>query len=429
MKRFLNRLQTMLACLAVCALTGCMEDKLNVPGKAIEGKPVTVSLKLSAVPQADIVVTRANNSLSELSNLTLFVYSGDGNIFQQCVSTTDNTLTLTRSTSDDNGVLYVVANFGTTSGIKKLLGVANASITAGDSPYWESLQALVNQAQSGQLTFEELRSSVISLRNRYADVEEIEPINITSSDQMLMTGWNEGVVFGTGGTVTNNCTNVGSKDVILRLDRTMARITFNIPYTEYQEGAGNKIFTPTSYQVYNVPVNSYLGKTGKPSATEGEGAFKFVNYTETNVEPVNEGNYSFTFYMPENVYDVVEEEDLDSYHDRDKWNAKGNEGASPAEKSEKNLWTYAPVTSTFVVITGTYEQTVVDKEYTGTVEYTIHLGDFSPTGSMGNYSVERNCSYTYTVKVLNVENIVVEATTDRDEDEDFQHGSEGSIYD
>lgn len=429
MKLFLNRLQIMLTCLLVYTLTGCVKDEFETFGQVVEGKQVNVSLNLTAIPQTDIVVTRADNSHSYLSNLTLFVYSGDGNIFQQCVSTFDKTLTLTRSTSDEDGVLYLVADFKATSGIKKLLGVANASITAEDSPYWASLQSLAEQAKSGELTFEELKLSVISLRNQYATADEISPIDITSSDQMLMSGWNEGVAFDTNGTVTNNGTNVGGKDVILRLNRSMARITFNIPYTEYKEDGENKIFTPTSFQVFNVPVNSYLGKTGKPSATEGEGAFKFVSYTETNVEPVSEGNYSFAFYMPENICDVVTHEDLKSYHDRDKWNAKGNEGANPADKSKKNLWTHAPATSTFVVIKGTYEQTGgLDKEYTGTVEYTVHLGDFSPTGNVGNYSVERNCSYTYTVKVLNVKNIVVEAQKDPDEDK-YQQGSEGSIYD
>ena len=68
----------------------------------------------------------------------------------------------------------------------------------------------------------------------------------------------------------------------------------------------------------------------------------------------------------------------------------------------------------------------IDKEYTGNVEYTIHLGDFSPTGDVGNYSVERNCSYTYTVNVLDVDRIVVEAEK---EDGNYQEGSEGSIYD
>lgn len=89
-----------------------------------------------------------------------------------------------------------------------------------------------------------------------------------------------------------------------------------------------------------------------------------------------------------------------------------------------------------MVINGTYTGTadIVDEEgnktgedhtVTGNAEYTIHLGDFSSTGSYGNFSVERNVSYTYNVTVNGVNNIVVEALTDKEN----QPGAEGDIYD
>ena len=45
---------------------------------------------------------------------------------------------------------------------------------------------------------------------------------------------------------------------------------------------------------------------------------------------------------------------------------------------------------------------------------------------MGNFSVERNYSYTYNVKVLGVDNIIVEAQKTGGE---YQNGAEGSVYD
>ena len=89
-----------------------------------------------------------------------------------------------------------------------------------------------------------------------------------------------------------------------------------------------------------------------------------------------------------------------------------------------------------MVINGTYTGTadIVDEEgnitgedhtVTGNAEYTIHLGDFSSTGSYGNFSVERNVSYTYNVTVTGVNNIVVEALTNKEN----QSGAEGDIYD
>ena len=59
------------------------------------------------------------------------------------------------------------------------------------------------------------------------------------------------------------------------------------------------------------------------------------------------------------------------------------------------------------------------------MEYTIHLGDFSTSGSYGDFSVKRNTSYTYNVSVTGVNNIIVEATTD----DEKQPGAEGEIYD
>lgn len=435
-------LRILSVCLWTLALAACKDDSLGIPDKVVEGKPITVSFSFSAAQEKDIVVTRADNSHSTLHSLAIFVYSGDGSIFQKLVRTADKSLILSSrdATSDAEGVLYKVS-FETTSGMKKLLAVANTSTTATDGGYWESLSTIATEAQEGNLTFDELKSSVINLRSALYTNREMQPIQIISDDQMLMSGWNENVVFSTDGCVTNYGTNVGNKDVILRLDRSMARITFKIPYKEYKDAEStdaegtnenddeiiNRIFTPTSYRVYNVPVNAYLANTGEVADDE----FKFVNFAETNVDPVNSKDYSFSFYMPENVYSVVSTDEngkaISEYHDRDKWKSTDNVGASPEEKVENNLWTFAPQYSTFVVIKGIYEESSTDKKYTGSVEYTVHLGDFSPTGDIGNYSVERNCSYTYTVKVIDVDRIVVEATTDRDED--FQQGSEGAIYD
>ena len=432
MKKITNiYLRLVTVCLCALALTACVEDEISGAINVVEGTPVTVSFDFSAAQGKDIVVTRADNSYSILHSLAIFVYSGDGSIFQQLVTTSDKSLTLSNrnTTGDPDGVRYTV-QFQSTSGIKKLLAVANTSTTATDGGYWESLRTIAENAQNGNLTFDELKSSLISLRSSLYTGHEMQPIQITSSDQMLMSGWNESVVFNTDGSVANYGTNVGNKDVILRLDRSMARITFNIPYKEYVQGQLNKIFTPTSYRVYNVPVKSYLANTGRTSDDD----FEFVNYAEVNVDPVNEGNYSFSFYMPENVYDVVTGDgsgnSISTYHERDKWYYINNIGASPEDKIANDLWTFAPQYSTFVVIKGTYEQSggvdALDKEYTGSVEYVVHLGDFSPTGNMGNYSVERNCSYTYTVKVEDVDRIVVEAEK---EDGSYQEGSEGSIYD
>lgn len=113
--------------------------------------------------------------------------------------------------------------------------------------------------------------------------------------------------------------------------------------------------------------------------------------------------------MPENIQETkVLNTDKSNmkYADRDKWTG------SPGSTAEEKTWINAPQNSTFVVISGTYSGIGSDgNTYTGNVSYTIHLGDFSngPDGSMGNFSVERNSSYTYTITVKGVDKIIAEA--------------------
>lgn len=89
----------------------------------------------------------------------------------------------------------------------------------------------------------------------------------------------------------------------------------------------------------------------------------------------------------------------------------------------------APQNSTFVVISGTFEGDAKNP-VTANVEYTIHLGNFGKSGdnsrNYGDFSVMRNYSYTYSVSVLNVNNIIVEAERTGG---DYQNGAEGSVYD
>ena len=408
------------------AMASCREDDLVKRSSVVEGQPITVTMKFSSAVPSDVVVTRADdNSFSNLSNLIIFIYNHTTGEYEQIVSSMSGSLTF--SSAGDN--LYA-ATFNTTSGAKDLLAVANTSSVAEDGGFWENLSYLGTLAQTS--SFEELKEAVIHLRNELRTQNtEIQPIQIVSSSQMLISGWNTGVVFYTDGSVSSyGDYGDAAKNVVVRMERAMARISFNIEAAP--EGASGT-FTPTSYRVYNIPVNSFLTNmnTADPQKTNPEDGFEFINYVATNIGTASGGSYSFSFYMPENVYDEVLHENKNlEYNDRDRWDSSGdNTSALPGEKK----WIYAPQTSTFVVISGNYSGTMTDKDtgettsYVGNVEYTVHLGDFSSkTGNYSNFSVERNCSYTYNLTVLGVNNIIVEATKEEDE---LQPGAEGEIFD
>ena len=398
----------------------CAKDDLGVPTNS-EGHPVRVTLNMGMGKSTDIVVTRADNSYSDLGNLVLFVYGSDGK-YQQTLSTTatdsNNRISVGTRSENNNGVTYPIT-INTTSGTKNLLAVANTSAVADEGGFWSSMASIATDAAAGKLNFEQLKAAVISLRKDLYERTEMLPIQIVSSTQMLISGVNEGVVFNTNGKITSYGQLDGTdKDkVVVKMDRAMARITFNIAQT-VEEAKGT--FVPSSFRVYNIPTKSVLTNTNK-SNTESDNTY--INSAPMTIGNVSGGNYTFSFYMPENIPVAKENASIASYQDRDKWS--GDKGSRPENKT----WTNAPQNSTFVVISGTYSQSgdttdTTDKSYTGNVSYTIHLGDFS-NKAWSNFNVERNYSYTYKMSVKGVDNIVVEAEKEGDE---LQPGAEGQIF-
>lgn len=392
----------------------CAKDDLGVPTNS-EGHPVRVTLNMGMGKSTDIVVTRADNSYSDLGNLYLFVYGSDGK-YQQMLSTTatdsNNRISVGTRRENDNGVTYPIT-INTTSGTKNLLAVANTSAVADEGGFWSSMASIATDAAAGNLSFEQLKAAVISLREDLYKSTEMLPIQIVSSTQMLISGVNEGVVFDTNGNITKYGQLNGSDKVVVKMDRAMARITFNIAQTV--EGAKGT-FVPSSYRVYNIPTESVLTNTNK-SNTKSD---TYINSASMTIGNVSGGNYTFSFYMPENIPVAKENASIATYQDRDKWS--GDKGSRPENKT----WTNAPQNSTFVVISGTYSQSgdTTDKSYTGNVSYTIHLGDFS-NYAWSNFNVERNCSYTYKMSVKGVDKIVVEAEKEGNEQ---QPGAEGQIF-
>ena len=445
MKKILHTIYTslLLVGLVTFNLTSCKDDELvKNNGDVVEGVPITVTMKLAGTPAADVTVeTRASGSnYSWLSDVVICVFHGDGS-FEQIVTNYGDNKSLevdqyADSETDKYGNRRYKVSFKSTSGTKKLIAVANVA----DGGYWEGLVDLLKEVYDKKKSFDEVKELIAGLNENIlkqaASEDGVPPFSIASSSQMFMSGWNQNVEFKTDGSVTKGDYGsvIDNNVIAVQMYRSMAHITFNIAAApERAKG----IFTPTSYRVYNIPTKSYL-----MNDTQGDSVFAltsaisgveekigYIHTASSIIGTAQGGNYSFNFYMPENVQKagtnaITGEDTKQLYQLRDMWESQGNSGAAPENKD----WTHAPDQSTFVVISGTYESksTATDEDYIGNVEYTIHLGDFSATGSLNNFSVERNVSYTYNVQVLSVKNIVVEATTNNGEK---QPGAEGSIYD
>lgn len=414
-------------CMIMAGLSSCTVDDFFGTDNVVEGEPVNITLNFAAVPSTDVRITRATGSdLSELSDIVICVFHGDGS-FEQMVTNYDEGggLTVNGNTVGTNGENRYSVSFESTSGEKKLIAVANVA----DGAYWENLITDLTAAYNEKKNFEQVKAIVAEMSQRLVNqagtTEGMQPFHIASSSQMLISGWNEGVVFGTGDAVTKYGTyGDETNNVAIKMKRAMAHITFNIAANP--DGAKGT-FTPTSFRVYNIPTKSHL-TNGIPEGTNllttgvADSDEEYVNTAFENIGTAQGGNYSFNFYMPENVQATGTSSD---YNSREEWNGNENSGAS----AENKKWTNAPQNSTFVVISGTFEGDAKNP-VTANVEYTIHLGNFGKSGDTsrdyGDFSVMRNYSYTYSVSVLDVNNIIVEAERTGG---DYQNGAEGSVYD
>ena len=426
--------------LLITLFAACAKDDTIVPYDTTEGIPCTVTLNVGAAPAPEITVTRADNSLSTLSSLKIFVYDKDGQVCQNVTTLSSTDITENGTYRNGNSETLYKVSIETTSGEKQLFAIANYG-----SGYWDQsgIEKLCSQAEKGALTLAQLRDGVISLANNNFNINTDGNLNlpsITASNQMLISGWNTGVVFtaagnGSAGTVTDYGTR-GDRDysVAIKMQRSMAHILFNISsdsYTKYNNGVKHTCrFTPSTFRVYNIPMNILIGQTDETrTMSDAEKVQKYLISASTNVGTNQSGDYAFDFYMPENVQKPGTSQD---YADRDAWNygddqaSTTGDGALPEEKT----WTNAPQNSTFVVIKGTYEETTGENDdpyYTANVNYTVHLGDFSGNTNYDNFSVVRNYKYTYNMKVQGVDKIVVEAK--KTAGETHQSGAEGDVYD
>ena len=413
-------------CMALFNLTSCIDDDVVKTSNVEEGVPITVSLNFAAIPSTDVAITRASGSdLSELSDVVICVFHGDGSFEQMVTNYDGGGLTVGENpVISATGQCRYSVSFKSTSGEKKLIAVANVA----DGAFWENVITDLTAAYNEKKHFDEVKAIVADVSHKLVDqastTDGMQPFHITSSSQMLISGWNEGVVFGTNNAVSNYGKYGDSENfVAIKMKRAMAHITFNIAANRSAADGANGTFTPTSFRVYNIPTKSYLTNgisEGLDLLTTSVSNVAYINTGSENIGTAQGGNYSFDFYMPENVQEAGSST---TYNQRDDW--KGDEGASP----EKKTWSNAPQNSTFVVISGTFEGDATNP-VTANVEYTIHLGNFGKSGdasrNYGDFSVMRNYSYTYSVSVLDVNNIIVEAQRTGG---DYQNGAEGSVYD
>lgn len=380
-------------------LLSCTDDTFNGQNQGA-GELVEVTNLAFSVDKADskdIALTKAD-SYSEVNSVTLFAFS-DGQL-EKTFDFTSNDYTQISAETERTRKFKINTPLTITTGTKTFYAIANGSTAT----YWENcLDEL-----KGMTDEDEFKSHLFNL-NAYYRTEHNLPL-IPSIP--LVGGETDNV------TITANGNGGGTASGTIKVVRPMAQVTFKI-YTDYTDQRTKKscTFTPENYYLYSVASQSPVIELAEDDlGTQNDGR-EYYNARAYVVPAAVNDVSSFTIFVPENIQ--KEKNGLIFYEDRDKWT--GDKGAESADK----IWTNAPQNSTYIVITGQYVETAADGSYInqGSTSYTIHLGDFS-NGQYGNFSVERNVRYTYTMRVQGVNSIIVEAQTEGKEE---QPGAEGDI--
>lgn len=370
----------------IVTISACQDD-LGVTSKegANVDSPVTVALQFGVPASSDIQISRAGDEEIVISSIRIYVFDGEKFLGSDDVDlnsqpSSDNVYTGTATLYEGTQMVYAIAN-------------------PASSSYWQDptteLDAAAGEGKSAFLnTLYKMSSNLVGTN--------VLPTFVSSN--IPLSG--KGEVRINGGRLVKNYN-------IINLKRPYAAINFTI-VTEQTIDGKTITFIPQTYTLHNAPSQSYVMEEETDEREEISNPDEFYTvHTETIGVPAD-NKASFGFYVPENIQSYKQE--CSDFNKRDAFDGQ----------AENKTWTYAPNCGTYIVIEGQYEEDAAGHvtRY-GDVSYTIHLGDFSKEGSMSDFSIRRNYRYNYTMRVLGVENIVVEAETDTEE----QPSAEGDIVD
>lgn len=396
------------AIVAAAMLSSC-ENQIESVEKDL---PTSLTIRISAPAPVEVSTRATDLQETNVTSLALFFYRKDNYLdHPKAVITLDSEAI--KKVEDKTPTNYVYT-----------LTVQDDELTSGD--YYLYAIANYNTSNFGQLDMSELSSLSLDALKSYLVENTYESSQMTENS-LLMTG-----VFGRGdGSITlhpeNN--NITSEQIHLR--RIVSKINFS-----FVNGEGVS-FVPKTYSICGFPLNCTLferyGWTNKNGVLDnvsgtfpGNFAFKLDPEVNTQLLDIDcSGSNSFSFYMYESAQYPKEGIQLNNQrsreiHNLDYYTAEGS----------NTEFLNAPDNAAYVVISGIYSGPGKEAGSTvsGNVSYTIHLGDFSTSGSFDNFTVRRNTKYNYRVTVNGVNSIITEATAAAGADySSIDSGAEGDI--
>lgn len=378
----------------------CEEEVIKGNGNG-DGTEVIVSLPF-LIDQSEKIQTRAGDKDPEflVYDLYLYVFDSNGSIISRKYyeSASDGITYDNQKETGKEGITNGTLKIGLSTGERYILAVANPKSTSAGDNILSDLESASNRS--------ELEKVITDMRN-----ETIERVD----GRFLMTGYYKATESSTDKGKCNITASTTALPGKIWLERVDAKVQFVVACGK--EGA---TFTPTSWQVVNVPMKSYLygNNTDVPDCTY----FNSKENKTFNPYTIDDKNYEgFLFYMQESNKraSVVPP----SYAARDEEN-KATNGLNTTYK-------YAPQNATYILLQGKYQGKGMtsnvdggkeEKDVEANVRYVIHLGNTN-NNNFGNFETLRNTHYIYKVTVMGVDHIIVEVEDNKEE----RPGSEGDV--
>jgi len=393
-------------------MVGCVKDEtLPMPNDGV----TRVQFHLGySVPDAEVAVSRADLGAAaenSVNNLYLLIFDGNGNRVNPTngallttnsgLSQTNNSLVAGTVTSD-----IVVEGAGDASDFK-LYAVANIAADDGSSNYG------VNQSMlDGITSLDELQNATASLYENSLSRPNII-LKVGMLESATTTQGTDGVVVRSG------------QIVLHRID---AKITFNVKNGKYN--GLDVIFKPESYQLMNMPMQSYLIERSTSAA-----AANGTNYSAVSTETTNSNPLQFEFNATSNAYDTFTFYMLESnlapkqaptaLNDRDQ--KLKNADGTYAGTDGNWVWKYANDAAPYVQIKGSVDIQGQNEIIRADVVYNVHLGFFNTTQNVNDFFTQRNTHYTYNLTIEGVQQIRLEVTKVDNLTDDPQSGAEGNV--
>ena len=422
MKRYKLKI-TYFILLLLPLFASCTDEEIFQGSGVTEGVPTTVDISVGTA--ANTAKTRSALLESEerkIYNLYLWVFNSSGNVeYSREYSRADliqAATDLTTSTGE------VDADAPTSMGLLK-----NISLTTGK----KTLFLLGNYKSDADGLFH-VEPEVLNGISKYSDLEKVRAAMTVHT----LFRPNGNLLMSLTQTVT---VSTATKQIEVSLKRSEAKITLNL-----QTIAG-LTFEPGTYRLGNVPGSTFIAEHAKgadqTASWDADGVDKKLYWVSEYFQFEGDAdNLTTSFYMPENRKVAKKaispaspgySAERKGYDLRQKQLKSPVAGATDKPNLQNGETEYAPDLAPYIEFTGELRQNLTTgdtpTERFGRVTYRIYLGYTAENDPANDYDIERNVHYTYNVTIKGMNDLVVEAKSDKAKEEESAPGVEGLVYD